>query len=107
MIRYTRSATPDKLLINIILNLKAWIYKFLSCDVLYGLLALKCNNRSNKVTYDNDPIEIGFNVNYLLEALGAMDSGEFTLSLSGPDSSGLLQSVNDPATRYVVMPMRL
>lgn len=60
-----------------------------------------------QVTYDHEPIEIGFNVNYLLEALGAMDSGEFTLSLSGADSSGLLQSVNDPATRYVVMPMRL
>lgn len=60
-----------------------------------------------QVDYEFDPIEIGFNVNYLLEALGAMDSGEFTLSLSGPDSSGLLQAANDPATRYVVMPMRL
>lgn len=60
-----------------------------------------------QVSYDNAPIEIGFNVNYLLEALGAMDSGEFTLSLSGPDSSGLLQASSDPSTRYVVMPMRL
>ena len=59
------------------------------------------------VNYDGEPIEIGFNVNYLLEALGAMDPGEFSLSLSGPDSSGLLQAVNDPSTRYVVMPMRL
>lgn len=60
-----------------------------------------------QVTYDNDPIEIGFNVNYLLEALGAMSAKEFTLSLSGPDSSGLLQASDDLATRYVVMPMRL
>jgi len=60
-----------------------------------------------QVTYDSDPMEIGFNVNYLLEALGAMTSSEFTLALSGPDSSGLLESVNDKTTRYVVMPMRL
>ncbi|GAB3672878.1 DNA polymerase III subunit beta [Salinisphaera aquimarina] len=60
-----------------------------------------------QVSYDSDPIEIGFNVNYLLEALGAMVGREFTLSLSGPDSSGLLQAIDDPATRYVVMPMRL
>ncbi|MES1924150.1 DNA polymerase III subunit beta [Salinisphaera sp. T31B1] len=60
-----------------------------------------------QVSYDSDPIEIGFNVNYLLEALGAMSASEFTLSLSGPDSSGLLQATDDPATRYVVMPMRL
>lgn len=60
-----------------------------------------------QVSYESDPIEIGFNVNYLLEALGAMAPGEFSLSLSGPDSSGLLQAVDDPATRYVVMPMRL
>ncbi|ROO25729.1 DNA polymerase III subunit beta [Salinisphaera orenii] len=60
-----------------------------------------------QVSYDNQPMEIGFNVNYLLEALGAMRSEEFTLSLSGPDSSGLLQATDDPSTRYVVMPMRL
>jgi DNA polymerase-3 subunit beta len=59
------------------------------------------------VNYDHPPIEIGFNVNYLLEALAAMTSDEFTLALSGPDSSGLLQAIDDPATRYVVMPMRL
>lgn len=59
------------------------------------------------VSYDSEPMEIGFNVNYLLEALGAMASEEFTLALSGPDSSGLLQAVGDDRTKYVVMPMRL
>jgi len=59
------------------------------------------------VAYNSEPMEIGFNVNYLLEALGAMDGDEFELALSGPDSSGLLQSTSDRQTRYVVMPMRL
>lgn len=59
------------------------------------------------VDYHDAPIEIGFNVNYLLEALGAMQSDEFTLDLSGADSSGLLQEKDNAASRYVVMPMRL
>tara|TARA_B100000929_G_scaffold143467_1_gene113538 strand:- start:504 stop:1604 length:1101 start_codon:yes stop_codon:yes gene_type:complete len=60
-----------------------------------------------EVSYDGQPLEIGFNVTYLLDALGAMDSDEFVLALSGADSSGLLQAVGDESSRYVVMPMRL
>jgi DNA polymerase-3 subunit beta len=59
------------------------------------------------VSYDSEPMEIGFNVSYLLDALGAMQSEEFRLLLSGPDSSGLLQAVGDENSLYVVMPMRL
>lgn len=59
------------------------------------------------VTYNHEPIEIGFNVNYLLEALGALQSEEFVLSLSGPDSSGVIQAAGDDSSCYVVMPMRL
>ncbi len=59
------------------------------------------------VDYNNGPIEIGFNVTYLLEALAAMQSDEFTLDLSGADSSGLLQEKGGSGSRYVVMPMRL
>ena len=59
------------------------------------------------VTYDHEAIEIGFNVNYLLEALSAMQSEEFELALSGPDSSGLIQATDDKSSLYVVMPMRL
>ncbi|MDA3920353.1 MAG: DNA polymerase III subunit beta [Salinisphaera sp.] len=59
------------------------------------------------VIYNHEPIEIGFNVNYLLDALGALQSDEFVLALSGPDSSGLIQAADDDNSRYVVMPMRL
>lgn len=60
-----------------------------------------------EVNYDHEPMEIGFNVSYLLDALGAMEGEEFELALSGPDSSGLLTAVDDSRSRYVVMPMRL
>ncbi len=59
------------------------------------------------VDYSDAPIEIGFNVTYLLDALAAMQSDEFTLDLSGADSSGLLQEKDGSGSRYVVMPMRL
>lgn len=60
-----------------------------------------------EVEYADDPIEIGFNVNYLVDALSVMEADEFTLELTGPDSSGLLREKGDDSSQYVVMPMRL
>jgi DNA polymerase-3 subunit beta len=59
------------------------------------------------VAYTHDPLEIGFNVVYLLDALNAMDSSEFLLELRGSDGSGLLRDAMGGSSRYVVMPMRL
>lgn len=60
-----------------------------------------------EVAYGDAPIEIGFNVNYLVDALSVMEGEEFTLELTGPDSSGLLREKDDDSSQYVVMPMRL
>ncbi|MEQ9479657.1 MAG: DNA polymerase III subunit beta [Algiphilus sp.] len=60
-----------------------------------------------EVHYAGTPLEIGFNVTYLLDALGAMDGEEFRLNLKAADASGLLTDPSDDHTRYVVMPMRL
>lgn len=60
-----------------------------------------------EVSYKGDPIEIGFNVTYLLDALGAMKSDEFVLELTTAEHSGLLMEKTDDSSRYVVMPMRL
>lgn len=59
------------------------------------------------VEYTDDPVDIGFNVNYLMDALSALDSEQFSLELTGPDSSGLIRPHGDPSSQYVVMPMRL
>lgn len=59
------------------------------------------------VDYQDTPIVIGFNVHYLLDALAVMSSDEFTLDLSGENSSGLLQEKDREDSRFVVMPMRL
>lgn len=60
-----------------------------------------------EVEYDGSPLEIGFNVNYLLDALGVMDSESFRFMLSSSDAGGLLKEVGTDDHAYVVMPMRL
>ena len=60
-----------------------------------------------EVAYTGAPIEIGFNVNYLLDALGAMRAEQFTLELKGADSSGLIYDAGGGPAKYVIMPMRL
>lgn len=60
-----------------------------------------------EVSYEGDPIEIGFNVTYLMDALSVMEATEFTLDLTSADHSGLIREQGDSDSRYVVMPMRL
>lgn len=59
------------------------------------------------VAYQGDQIEIGFNVNYLTDALGAIDGDEVEVSVRDGNSSCLVQGTDDGSCRYVVMPMRL
>lgn len=60
-----------------------------------------------EVKYKGDDIEIGFNVNYLLDALGAIESDEVSLSVVDSNSSCLLREPGKEDSKYVVMPMRL
>jgi DNA polymerase-3 subunit beta len=60
-----------------------------------------------EVDYRGDEMEIGFNVNYLLDALGAIETDRVNLALSDSNSSGLLTAPGVPSCKYVVMPMRL
>lgn len=60
-----------------------------------------------EIEYDGDEIEIGFNVNYLLDALGAIESDQVTLAIVDSNSSCLLKDPGHDDCKYVVMPMRL
>jgi len=60
-----------------------------------------------EIEYSGEEIEIGFNVNYLLDALGAIDSDEVSLALVDGNSSCLLREPGKDDCKYVVMPMRL
>ena len=60
-----------------------------------------------EVEYQGDALEIGFNVNYLLEALAAVESSDVELHITDANSSCLIMAPGTQTTKYVVMPMRL
>jgi DNA polymerase-3 subunit beta len=60
-----------------------------------------------EISYSGEEVEIGFNVNYLLDALAAVEAGEIQLGLTDANNSCLLTSPTGPSAKYVVMPMRL
>jgi DNA polymerase-3 subunit beta len=60
-----------------------------------------------EVQYDNDELEIGFNIGYFMDALSAIKSEEVLVQLKDANHSCLVKGVNDNASQYVIMPMRL
>ena len=60
-----------------------------------------------EVAYTGEEVEIGFNVNYLLDALAAVDGNEVQIGLTDANNSCLLSAPNVLTAKYVVMPMRL
>ena len=60
-----------------------------------------------EVAYEGADLEVGFNVNYLLDALAAIDGQDVELGLTDSNSSCLIRSPGSASSRYVVMPMRL
>ena len=59
------------------------------------------------VEYQYSPLEIGFNVSYLVDVLSVLSSSSVQLVLSDSNSSVLIQATQDSPSTYVVMPMRL
>lgn len=59
------------------------------------------------VEYAGASLEIGFNVQYLLDVLNALNSNTAKLTLGDSNSSALVQDADDGSAVYVVMPMRL
>ena len=60
-----------------------------------------------EVQYDGEDLEVGFNVNYLLDAIAAVEGSEVQIGLTDGSSSCLVRAPDNTSCRYVVMPMRL
>jgi DNA polymerase-3 subunit beta len=89
-------------------------YRGIRLSVKTNALVLQSHNPEQEeaeeeveVSYVGDEVEIGFNVNYLLDALAAVDAGEVEVGLTDANQSCLLSSPATPSAKYVVMPMRL
>ena len=79
-----------------------------------GNIRIQANNPDQEeaedeveVDYSGDEMEIGFNVNYLLDALAAVDDENVEVGLVDPASSCVVRAPGDENSLYVVMPMRL
>ena len=60
-----------------------------------------------EIDYGGDSIEIGFNVNYLIDVLSNMDQDMVKLDLADSNSSALITIPDNATFKYVVMPMRI
>lgn len=61
-----------------------------------------------EIIYSGKPLEIGFNVSYLIDVLNTVAPGKVMLSVSDENSSALLEGVNVLTSAvYVIMPMRI
>jgi DNA polymerase-3 subunit beta len=79
-----------------------------------GLMTITAHNPEQEeaqeeiaIDYNGEDMEIGFNVNYISEAVGALDANDIEFCLNDPNSSCLLRVPGNSQNLYVVMPMRL
>ncbi|MDX1562973.1 MAG: DNA polymerase III subunit beta [Gammaproteobacteria bacterium] len=89
-------------------------YRGVRLELGQGSVVISANNPDQEeatetveIDYSGDEMEIGFNVNYLLEALSAVDSETVQLHVIDANSSCLIVSPESDRVKYVVMPMRL
>lgn len=89
-------------------------YRGVRLSVQPGGLSISAHNPEQEeaieeleLNYQGERLEIGFNVNYLSDAVSAIDNDQLILGLSDPNSSCLVTAAGNSPTRYVIMPMRL
>nr|WP_218955316.1 MULTISPECIES: DNA polymerase III subunit beta [unclassified Acinetobacter] len=59
------------------------------------------------IQYVDAPMEMSFNVQYLLEVLGVLDGEDVTMTMTEANQSVLVQDPSQTDQTYVVMPMRV
>lgn len=60
-----------------------------------------------EISYGGDPLDIGFNVTYLIDVLNNVDSENVAFSFADANSSCLVTVPGNVDYKYVVMPMRI
>jgi DNA polymerase-3 subunit beta len=89
-------------------------YRGVRLELSPNSVVLQANNPEQEeavetleVEYSGDTMEIGFNVNYLLDALAAVDGEQVEFGVTDGNSSCLIREPGSDRTKFVVMPMRL
>ncbi|MDP8566246.1 DNA polymerase III subunit beta [Methylophilus aquaticus] len=60
-----------------------------------------------EILYDKTPLDIGFNVTYLIDVLNNLGDEQITFAFADANSSCLITAGSDANYKYVVMPMRI
>ena len=60
-----------------------------------------------EVSYNEDPIEIGFNSRYLLDIMQQIDGARAQFALADAASPTIVRNLDDSDALYVLMPMRV
>lgn len=89
-------------------------YRGVRLHISNGMLQVTANNpeqeeaeESIAVDFDGSDVEIGFNVNYLMDVLSIVDSDVVRFTLYDANSSALVQGFDEQDSLFVVMPMRM
>jgi DNA polymerase-3 subunit beta len=64
-------------------------------------------SESMPVAFQGEPLEIGFNPEFLRDGLEAVEEGDLLLKLISPLRPGLIQSADASGFQYLIMPIRL
>ncbi len=79
-----------------------------------NVLRIVCTNAEQEeaeeeieIEYSGEPLDIGFNVTYLLDGLNNLSVDEINCALGDSNSSMLITVPGDEQFKYVVMPMRI
>ncbi len=77
-------------------------------------LRISCTNNEQEeaqeeieVAYSGDPLDVGFNITYLLDVLNNVQAEKVNCAFGDANSSMLMTMPNKPGFQYVVMPMRI
>ena len=89
-------------------------FKSVRVNIEPGVLRIASSNAEQEeakeeveVDYSGDPIEIGFNVTYLIDVLANTTQDMVRLELQDSSASALFSVPDQPGFKYVVMPMRI
>jgi DNA polymerase-3 subunit beta len=89
-------------------------YRGIRLKLSNGVLQAQANNpemeeaeEEVEVDYQGSELEIGFNVSYILDALGAVTEENVSMELGDANSSCVISPQQDRSCTYVIMPMRL
>jgi DNA polymerase-3 subunit beta len=89
-------------------------YRGIRLSVETDSLSIQANNPDQEeaqeelsVEYQGSRLEVGFNVNYLLDCLNVLESDSVRMLLNDANSSCLIEDPANSSCQYVIMPMRL